>query len=131
MLSSVATVMVKTVQDHVVLSLNASVPCQAKRRRTDLHYTLPHYYATQVLAEMNSHRYSEYAYICFTPDATTLITGSNDEALWKKLWDLTVAAYRDHMPKRPPKRNPGTAELVQKKLSIIHINLHWDHYRLC
>lgn len=89
-------------------------PLPGKTRTTDLHYTLPHYYTTQVLAEMNSHKCSNYAYVCFTPDATTLITGSNDDALWKEVWDLTVATYGDPSPKRPSKRTPGTAELVAK-----------------
>ena len=89
-------------------------PLPGTTRRTDLHYTLLHYYTTQVLAEMNSQRCSECAYICFTHDATSMITGSNDEALWKELWDLTVATYGELTPKHPSKRNPGTAELVAK-----------------
>ena len=43
-----------------------------------------------------------------------MITGSNDEALWKELWDLTVATYGELTSKRPSKKNPGTAELVAK-----------------
>ena len=54
-------------KDETVMSFEFKCPKPGKIRTTDTHYKLPTRYATQVLAEMNTHQCGEYAYLCYTP----------------------------------------------------------------
>ena len=53
-------------------------PKSGKAWTTDVQYSLPTYYSTQVLSEMNFQECDRYGYISFTPESLTFGTGSND-----------------------------------------------------
>ena len=89
-------------------------PRTGKERVTDLHYKIPVYYLTQVASEMVAHGCKTFAYICYTPQSSTFITGSLDEKLWTDIWSVTEELYGEAQAPKPKKRHEDSKRLLEQ-----------------
>ena len=60
-------------------------PIPGKKYSTDVHYSIPKYYVTQILSEMAALDCQELLYVSWTPESTTVMKAVFDETLWQKI----------------------------------------------
>jgi hypothetical protein len=82
------------------ISLELKCPLPGKQHTTDLPYSLPLRYSTQVLAQMNAKKQSEYVFVAYNSSSATVIQGNNDPSLWQKIIGIFDATYaNDILPR--------------------------------
>ena len=94
------------------ISFEFKCPIPDKMFRTDVHYELPLYYTTQVLAEMAASRCDRLAFVSYTPESTTFIMLNMDGVLYNKLWSLACETYGQGTPSLPTRKNPEANSLL-------------------
>ncbi|CAG2191099.1 unnamed protein product [Mytilus edulis] len=96
------------------MAFEIKCPVPGKKRTTDVHYKIPVYYTTQILSQMAAKKCNKIGYLSFTPESSTFITGSMDQALMNDIWELCTEIYGSASAVRPTKRNPISKELLER-----------------
>ncbi|CAG2204526.1 unnamed protein product [Mytilus edulis] len=96
------------------MAFEIKCPVPGKKRTTDVHYKIPVYYTTQILSQMAAKKCNKIGYLSFTPESSTFITGSMDQALMNDIWELCTEIYGSGSAVRPTKRNPISKELLER-----------------
>jgi hypothetical protein len=99
----------ETQSSEVAFEIKCPIP--GKKHTTDVFYKLPHYYAVQVLAEMNTSSCEKFANICYTPTSTTYITGENNARVWNEIVELTQQLYCAEPQLKPSRVSPEALQL--------------------
>ena len=86
---------------------------EGKVRTTDVHYSIPKYYTTQVLSQMAAKQCEEFGYICFTSESTTYIKGKMNKMLWAEIWNVANALYAEDSP-RPTHKHAAVSKLLEE-----------------
>ena len=118
------------VSNNTNITFEFKCPKPDNERVVDQHYTLPVRYTTQILAQMQAKNWEPFAYVCFTPESSTLIQGTFNPVTWHEVWDVASELYSTESP-RPTKITPN-----QKLFSPVfkhipkHVNLwlNFLHY---
>jgi hypothetical protein len=99
---------------NVQVAFEFKCPRPGKSRTTDVHYTLPVYYTTQVMSQMAVKTCSSFGYVCYNPEGATYITGKQDISLWEELFGIANELYGATEVPRPKRNQPYQQELKDK-----------------
>ena len=97
--------------DKVKYAVEIKCPVPGKKFTTDVHYAIPKYYITQILAEMAALECEELLYVSWTPESTTILKAIFDEDLWEKIKTELQEVYGGNCT-RPSKKRPAVASLL-------------------
>ena len=100
-------------EGDIDVAVEFKCPKPGKTHTTDQHYSLPVYYSTQVLSQMHAKSCQGSAYLCFTPESSTFLSGAFNDGIWEKVWDYATTLYGQEKTDRPKKRDPYQNELLQ------------------
>ena len=89
-------------------------PKPGKRYVTDVHYSLPLRYTTQIISQMAAKECPEFGYVCYTKESSTFITGKQDNDLWNDTTELAKALYGSDNVSRPTKIKPVQKEMRER-----------------
>jgi hypothetical protein len=93
------------------LAFEFKCPYAEKRFKPQVHYTVPHCYAVQLLCEMAALQCTNMLFLSYTQESTTVFKVTFSESLWNKVWEELVALYGDNIPKRPSKLSKTVSAL--------------------
>jgi hypothetical protein len=89
-------------------------PIPVKEYKTDLHYSLPVRYTTQILSQMAVKKCVSLAFVSFTTESVSYIHADMDPGLWSHIWRHTEDLYDSINKSRPTKRNQKAKPLLEK-----------------
>ena len=89
-------------------------PIPGKKYKTDLHYSLPVRYTTQILSQMAVKKCESLAFVSFTPESVSYIHADMDPGLWSHIWRHTEDLYGSINKSRPTKRNQNAKPLLEQ-----------------
>ena len=89
-------------------------PIPGKRYTTDNFY-MPLRYSTQVMSQMASKGCSEYLFISYTPESTTVIRGFSNDHSWQQVFNLATDLYGNENITKPSRKHPN-AQIVSDGL---------------
>jgi hypothetical protein len=90
--------------------------------RLPVHYTIPAYYAVQIMAEMKVKRTTTAIYCSYSKDSTTFIQLELDENLWQEIWTLIEELYGSSKPRKQQKVPPYKKDILAKLQKYIEEN---------
>ena len=89
-------------------------PIPGKKYKTDLHYSLPVRYTTQILSQMAVKKCESLAFVNFTPESVSYIHAEMNPGLWLHIWRYTEDLYGSINKSRPTKRNQNAKPLLEQ-----------------
>lgn len=99
-------------QNSVKYAIEIKCPVPGKIYKTDVHYEMPRYYVTQILAEMAALNCEQLLYVSWSPESTTVSIAKFDEKLWKNIMSELHAVYGEvNGASRPKAKRPIVREL--------------------
>jgi hypothetical protein len=96
------------------IAVEIKCPVPGKIFTTDTYYSLPPYYATQVLSQMAAKQCSSYLNACYTHSSTSFIEGQFDLDLWLATEELVKEVCS---PRKPTKKSQKSIDLKSQMKS--------------
>ena len=106
---------------EVLFGVECKCPYPDKTYTTQVHYKIPKYYVTQILAEMHVLNVKHLYYICYTSESTTVFLVEFDEELWEDIKQEVDRIYTKDRPVRPDKKS-AAIPVIKEKIENFLIN---------
>ena len=94
--SADGTILCAAGKEHHCFAVEVKCPFPGDTTRLLQHYTLPDYYACQVLSEMAALNRKKALYVCYTPSSCTFLEVTFDNILWSKIMQNIEEMYGTH-----------------------------------
>lgn len=102
-------------ESQAVVGIECKCPFPGKTFTTQVFYSLPKYYVTQVLSEMYALKTDLLYVLCYSEESTTVLKVTFDADLWRDIQNEIQRVYGGQKPIRPPKKSE-TSKAIQLKI---------------
>lgn len=86
------------------------------------YYSIPHYYALQLLSEMNAYRCQELLFTCWSPKSMTVFHVRNDTALWMKCFEELRRLFDCENITKPTRFSDSAKEMKEQVKDFVTNN---------
>ena len=108
-----------------VCGVEVKCPFPGKSHATPVFYTLPKYYVTQVLSEMEVLNVEQLYFVCYSAESTTIQRVMFDTELWALIAEEIAKVYGRDTPKRPTKKSDSLKSLQERIDKFLDTNAHF------
>ena len=108
-----------------VCGVEVKCPFPGKSHATPVFYTLPKYYVTQVLSEIEVLNVEQLYFVCYSAESTTIQRVMFDTELWALIAEEIAKVYGRDTPKRPTRKSDSLKSLQERIDKFLDTNAHF------